>query len=50
LLRTGRVQAPYVASQGTVLGRTGRVHVDQDADGTWVGGNAVVCVRGEVEI
>jgi PhzF family phenazine biosynthesis protein len=50
LLRTGRVQAPYVASQGTVLGRTGRVHVDQDAEGTWVGGNAVTCVRGEVEI
>ena len=51
LLRTGRVQAPYVASQGTALGRAGRVHIDQDADGTvWVGGAAVTCVRGEIEI
>jgi PhzF family phenazine biosynthesis protein len=51
LLRTGRLQAPYVASQGTALGRAGRVHVDQDADGTvWVGGDAVTCVRGEIEI
>jgi PhzF family phenazine biosynthesis protein len=51
LLRTGRVQAPYVASQGTALGRAGRVHIDQDADGTvWVGGDAVTCVRGEIEI
>jgi PhzF family phenazine biosynthesis protein len=51
LLRTGRLRAPYVASQGTAVGREGRVHIDQDADGTvWVGGDAVTCVRGEVEI
>jgi PhzF family phenazine biosynthesis protein len=50
LLRTGRLQAPYVASQGTALGRAGRVHIDQDADGTvWVGGDAVTCVRGTIE-
>jgi PhzF family phenazine biosynthesis protein len=51
LLRTGRLQAPYVASQGTALGRAGRVHIDQDADGTvWVGGDAVTCVRGTIEV
>jgi predicted PhzF superfamily epimerase YddE/YHI9 len=51
LLRTGRATAPYVASQGTVLGRAGRVHVSQDDDGTiWVGGGTVTCVSGEVEI
>jgi PhzF family phenazine biosynthesis protein len=51
LLATGRATAPYVARQGTVLGRAGRVHVDQDADGTvWVGGGTVTCVRGEVEL
>ena len=51
LLRTGRATAPYVASQGTVLGRAGRVHISQDADGTiWVGGGTVTCVGGEVEI
>jgi PhzF family phenazine biosynthesis protein len=51
LLRTGRVESPYVASQGTVLGRAGRVHVSQDADGViWVGGGTVTCVTGQVEL
>ncbi len=51
LLRTDRVEAPYVASQGTVLGRTGRVHVSRDADGAiWVGGGTVTCVTGRVEL
>ncbi len=51
LLDTGRVTAPYVASQGTALGRSGRVHVDRDDDGTiWVGGATVDCVSGEVEL
>lgn len=51
LLRTGRASAPYVASQGTALGRAGRAHISQDPDGTiWVGGGTVTCIRGEVEI
>jgi predicted PhzF superfamily epimerase YddE/YHI9 len=51
LLRTGRAEAPYVASQGAALGRSGRVHVSRDADGTiWVGGGTVTCVTGEVEL
>jgi PhzF family phenazine biosynthesis protein len=51
LLRTGRATAPYVASQGTALGRAGRVHVSQDQDGTiWVGGGTITCVSGEVEL
>jgi PhzF family phenazine biosynthesis protein len=51
LLCTGRVSAPYIASQGTALGRAGRVHVTQDDDGTiWVGGGTVTCVWGEVEL
>ncbi|HEX7473352.1 MAG TPA: PhzF family phenazine biosynthesis protein [Candidatus Limnocylindrales bacterium] len=51
LLRTGRVATPYVASQGTALGRAGRAHVSRDADGTiWVGGGTVTCVLGEVEL
>lgn len=51
LLRTGRASAPYVASQGTVLGRTGRVHISRDVDDTiWVGGGTVTCVTGEVEL
>ena len=51
LLGTGRASAPYVASQGTALGRAGRVHVAHDADGTiWVGGGTVTCISGEVAL
>jgi PhzF family phenazine biosynthesis protein len=51
LLRSGRVEAPYVAGQGTALGRAGRVHVSRDPDGTiWVGGGTVTCVSGEVAL
>ena len=40
----------YVAAQGTVIGRTGRVHVERDGDTIWVGGDALTVVRGEVSI
>ena len=51
LLDTGRASAPYVARQGTALGRAGRVHVSRDGDGAiWVGGGTVTCVEGEVEL
>ncbi len=51
LLASGRAQTPYVVSQGTRLGRAGRVHVDRDAEGEiWVGGGTVTCVVGEVEL
>jgi PhzF family phenazine biosynthesis protein len=51
LLGSGRATAPYVASQGTRLGRRGRVYVDQDPTGAiWVGGATVTHVTGQVEI
>ena len=51
LLRTGRARAPYTASQGTVLGRSGRVHISTDeAGGIWVGGGTITCVTGQVEL
>jgi PhzF family phenazine biosynthesis protein len=51
LLGTGRAQAPYVVSQGTALGRAGRVHVSRDDAGTiWVAGGTVTCVRGQAEL
>jgi PhzF family phenazine biosynthesis protein len=47
LLGTGRATAPYVARQGTALGRAGEVQVTQDPDGAiWVGGGVVTCVSG----
>ena len=50
LLRTGRATAPYVASQGTALGRAGRVHIDADSEGIWVGGGTITLVEGTIEI
>ncbi|WP_253873834.1 PhzF family phenazine biosynthesis protein [Promicromonospora umidemergens] len=39
----------YVASQGTALGRTGRVHVEKLPDGeVWVGGDTVTTIVGQV--
>ena len=39
---------PYVASQGTVLGRSGRVHVEADADSLWIGGLVFDVVDGHL--
>jgi len=51
LLATGRATAPYVARQGTALGRTGEVRITTDGDGqVWVGGSTVTCVFGTVEL
>ncbi len=51
LIRSGRLSAPYVASQGTVLGRSGRVHLSVDDDGAiWVAGGTVTCITGEVAL
>jgi PhzF family phenazine biosynthesis protein len=41
--------SPYVARQGTALGRAGRVHVEADDDGIWIGGGTVTCIEGTIE-
>jgi PhzF family phenazine biosynthesis protein len=51
LTRTGRATPPYVVTQGRALGRDGRVHVTlDDAVTIWIGGDAVTCVQGEVDL
>jgi PhzF family phenazine biosynthesis protein len=51
LIGSGRVSAPYIASQGARLGRAGRVHITTDQSGqVWVGGDAVTCVTGTVDL
>ena len=50
LLTNATLTAPYVAAQGTVLGRAGRVHVSRDDGGIWVGGGTVSVVVGTVDI
>lgn len=48
MLASNRAKAPYVAAQGARLGRSGRVSVDQDADGTiWIGGRTMTLFSGE---
>ena len=51
LIGAGLAPGHYVARQGTALGRAGRVHVQQDAQGqVWVGGESVVCIKGHVTL
>jgi PhzF family phenazine biosynthesis protein len=45
-----RLPSSYVASQGTVLGRRGRVHVTQEGDDLWVGGDTLLTIAGEVAL
>jgi PhzF family phenazine biosynthesis protein len=51
LIATGRARPPYVAGQGTALGRAGRVRIDVDsAGGVWVGGSAVTRIAGTLAL
>nr|MDP2190080.1 PhzF family phenazine biosynthesis protein [Rhodoferax sp.] len=51
LIADGLAPDSYVASQGTCLGRAGRVHIASDADGqVWVGGDCVTCITGSVSL
>lgn len=51
LVGSGRLTAPYVARQGTAIGRAGRVHVTADDGGDlWIGGSTVISVEGTVHL
>ena len=51
LMGAGIAPERYVAAQGTVLGRAGRIYLERDADGTiWVGGDSVTCIQGQVTL
>ncbi|HEY4754320.1 MAG TPA: PhzF family phenazine biosynthesis protein [Candidatus Limnocylindrales bacterium] len=51
LIESGRIEAPYVARQGTAIGRAGRIEVFQ-ADGgrVFVGGKSTTLVSGTVDL
>lgn len=50
LFASGRATGRYVAAQGTRLGRTGRIHVEQDAKGqVWVAGATRTLFSGRSE-
>jgi PhzF family phenazine biosynthesis protein len=48
LIGAGRAPHAYVASQGTALGRAGRVHVDKIGNDIWIGGDTNTIVKGVV--
>jgi PhzF family phenazine biosynthesis protein len=51
LLSSGKATAPYTASQGTALGRRGRVRVTADPDGAvWIGGGTHTLISGSVRL
>ncbi len=50
LIGQGIAPQTYVASQGTVLGRAGRVSVEKIGDDIWIGGAVTVLIEGTVTL
>lgn len=50
LIGAGLAPPRYVAAQGTVLGRDGRVYIERHGADIWVGGHCVALVAGRVEL
>lgn len=48
LLDSDRATSPYVASQGTCIGRAGRIYVHRQDDTVWIGGNTTTVVEGSL--
>ncbi|MET7242708.1 PhzF family phenazine biosynthesis protein [Methylobacterium sp. EM32] len=49
LRETGRAAGPYIAAQGTRLGRRGRIFVDYDG-ADWVGGRTLTVAEGTIPL
>lgn len=49
LIGGGYAPSTYVASQGTALGRSGRVFVEESGDEIWIGGSTSTVIDGTVE-
>lgn len=51
LMGSGAAPSRYIAAQGQVLGRAGRVHIERDVQGIiWVGGDITPCIRGTLTL
>jgi PhzF family phenazine biosynthesis protein len=50
LIGSGRAPTQYIASQGTALGRRGRVYIDKVGDTVWVGGRVTQCIEGQLTL
>ncbi len=50
LLGEGLAPERYVVSQGTALGRAGRIRVERQGDEIWVGGAVALCIDGQLQL
>jgi PhzF family phenazine biosynthesis protein len=50
LIGAGIAPPSYIASQGTILGRMGRVHVEQDGPEIWIGGAVTTRITGSLTL
>lgn len=50
LLGEGLAPERYVVSQGTAMGRAGRIHVERQGDEIWIGGAVAVCIEGRLQL
>ncbi len=49
LLADGRLRAPYLAHQGTAIGREGRIHVFEADGEIWIGGRTETVIAGSAK-
>ncbi len=50
MMAEGLAPKSYIASQGSVLERAGRVYLDHDGEDVWVGGDVVALIAGTVNL
>ena len=50
MIGAGIAPPSYVASQGTALGRAGRVYVERSGSEIWIGGAVTTCITGTVTL
>jgi len=50
LIGAGLAPDAYVVSQGTALGRAGRVHVSRIGSDIWIGGETTICIEGRLHV
>ncbi len=49
LLSKNRATAPYIATQGSAIGRNGRIHISESDGKIWVGGKTKVVLSGYLQ-
>ncbi|MGY2399384.1 PhzF family phenazine biosynthesis protein [Pseudomonas sp. SDO5271_S396] len=50
LLGEGLAPERFVVSQGTAMGRAGRIRIERQGDEIWVGGAVAVCIEGRLHL